>query len=76
VIESNLLKHMKVHSSQAYTCSSCGKNFYDELSLAAHFNLHRGETAFKCGFCGKEFLRSGSNFTFMANFVAKLYAGI
>jgi DNA-directed RNA polymerase subunit RPC12/RpoP len=50
---------MQVHSSQAYTCSSCGKHFYDQLTLTAHFNMHSGEAAFKCAFCGKEFPRSG-----------------
>ena len=47
---------MKVHTAASYTCSSCGKKFYDELALQAHINVHNGATPYNCSFCGKDYI--------------------
>ena len=55
-LQTNLEKHMKTHTSPSYACSACGKKFFDELSLCAHINLHKGVNPYSCPFCGKEFI--------------------
>ena len=45
---------MKTHTSSSYACFACGKKFFDDLSLCAHINLHKGMNPYSCSFCGKE----------------------
>ena len=51
-----LNEHIKVIHDEAkrYTCSVCGKQYYNQFSMRVHEKSHRNEKPFHCD-CGKSF---------------------
>ena len=51
-----LNEHIKIIHDKAtrYTCSMCGKQYYNKFSLELHERAHRNEKPFHCD-CGKSF---------------------
>ena len=64
VTESQLRRHMRIHTDDAITCTVCFKKFELQSTLKLHMTTHTGErpTAvngerFVCSICGKDFRR-------------------
>ena len=62
ILESQLRRHMRIHTDDAITCTVCFKKFECQSTLKLHMTTHTGErpTAvndgrFVCSVCGKHF---------------------
>ncbi|XP_077321841.1 uncharacterized protein LOC143955619 isoform X4 [Lithobates pipiens] len=56
---SELLLHLKSHSSVTYTCSECWKSFPEKSELLKHQKSHMGDNLYPCSQCGKCFTQKG-----------------
>ncbi|XP_072279670.1 uncharacterized protein [Pyxicephalus adspersus] len=54
-MRSELVIHLRSHTSVTFSCSDCGKSFSKKSEFDNHRKKHRKENSFVCSECGKYF---------------------